>query len=186
MADLDLAAIKAKAGESNSVDFVWTTFNGVSWFDVVLALIARLEKAEAERLEQLDRFDRRYKNDVQVVSRWQAAHPGNDLVWPDRTDLTEWLLDRLTEADAVSEQFNGVVADRNSEIAHLRALLARAGEALEPFHLLAPGEARDWADDDGWTDHAPRNERICDWFGPTDFRTARTVSAEIKEVIGHE
>ena len=105
-----------------------------------------------------------------------AANPAVVLALIDRSEKAE--AERTLACDELGAVYR--------EIARLRALLARAGEALGPFHLLAPGEARDWADEDGWTDRAPKNGRICDWFGPTDFRVARTVAAEIEEAIGHE
>jgi hypothetical protein len=38
----------------------------------------------------------------------------------------------------------------------------RLREALEPF-------LTGWADENGWTDIACQNDRIVDWFGPSDF-----------------
>lgn len=101
---------------------------------VVIALIDRVEKAEAERAS---------------------------------------LVARIEEADAVSEQFNGVVADRNDEIAILRALLARAGEALKPLIRNASAQF----------DHSV----------PLDFprdlnrniKNGRSVADEIKEVLNN-
>ncbi len=46
-------------------------------------------------------------------------------------------------------------------------------EAMRPF-------VTDWADKNGWTDTACRNDRVVDWFGPSDFRrvTAAIAKAE--------
>lgn len=56
-------------------------------------------KEVRERLESaadLERsFDLRWNADMRAIKRWQAAHPGNDLVWPDHADLVVWLLDQL-------------------------------------------------------------------------------------------
>lgn len=54
----------------------------------------RTELADYERV-----FNLMWAADKRAIERWQQAHPGNDLVWPDRLKLTEWLLseiDRLT------------------------------------------------------------------------------------------
>lgn len=59
-----------------------------------------LTKTEAkEILESIDDnerlFDLRWKADMRAIKRWQAAHPGNDLVWPDHADLCVWLMEQL-------------------------------------------------------------------------------------------
>nr|DAH84828.1 MAG TPA: hypothetical protein [Caudoviricetes sp.] len=59
---------------------------------------------------------------------------------------------------------------RADEQYRLAAEVARLREALKPFADIA-GEA--WADENGWTDAACQNDRVCDWFGPSAFRTAR-------------
>lgn len=33
--------------------------------------------------------------DMRAIMRWQAAGPGRQLTWPDRTELIVWLLERL-------------------------------------------------------------------------------------------
>lgn len=43
-------------------------------------------------------FDLRWKADQRAIKRWQKAHPGNDLVWPDHADLVVWLMEQLQEA----------------------------------------------------------------------------------------
>lgn len=44
-----------------------------------------------------------------------------------------------------------------------KAVMARA---LEPLNL------DDWADENGWTEYACKNDPIHYWFGPSDFRDA--------------
>jgi hypothetical protein len=34
------------------------------------------------------------------IKRWQQAHPGNDLVWPDQAKMVEWMLNRIAELEA--------------------------------------------------------------------------------------
>ena len=52
--------------------------------------------AMAEELEDMQcTFDLRWKADMRAIKRWQEAHPGNDLVWPDHADLVVWLLEQL-------------------------------------------------------------------------------------------
>jgi hypothetical protein len=45
---------------------------------------ARVKEAIDERDDLQRIFDLEWKADQRAIKRWQAAHPGNDLVWPDR------------------------------------------------------------------------------------------------------
>lgn len=57
------------------------------------------EACKANQLQRL--FDLRWEADMRAIKRWQAANPGNDLVWPDRADLVVWLLDRDAEREVL-------------------------------------------------------------------------------------
>lgn len=59
---------------------------------------ARVHAAELTAL-----FNLRWKADRRATKRWQEAHPGNDLVWPDHADMVVWLLEQLDEAEARAE-----------------------------------------------------------------------------------
>ena len=49
-----------------------------------------------ERIEELEStFDLQWKADRRAIKRWQKAHPGNDMVWPDRADMVVWLMSQL-------------------------------------------------------------------------------------------
>lgn len=52
-------------------------------------------------------FDLRWKADMRAIKRWQAANPGNDLVWPDHADLVVWLLDQLDGLRLAKENRDG-------------------------------------------------------------------------------
>jgi hypothetical protein len=61
----------------------------------------RAAVAEVEQLEASFRL--RWKADMRAIKRWQEAHPGNKLTWPDHADLCVWLLeenDRLRGQNA--------------------------------------------------------------------------------------
>jgi hypothetical protein len=54
-----------------------------------------LEEA-ADDIEVGDQaFDMRWKADMRAIERWQKAHPGKELTWPDHADLVTWLLEQL-------------------------------------------------------------------------------------------
>lgn len=63
------------------------------------ALRAALDAAERERDELQSTFRVRWNADMRAIKRWQAAHPGKELTWPDHADLVVWL---LAERDAAS------------------------------------------------------------------------------------
>ena len=45
-------------------------------------------------------FDLRWKADQRAIKRWQTAHPGTDLTWPDHADLVVWLMDQIPPENA--------------------------------------------------------------------------------------
>jgi hypothetical protein len=57
-----------------------------------------LEEA-ARRLDTLSEYETsfrlRWDADMRAIKRWQEAHPGNELTWPDHADLVVWLLERV-------------------------------------------------------------------------------------------
>lgn len=59
------------------------------WIHAPLCL-ARRETAELQAT-----FDLRWKADMRAIKRWQEAHPGNELVWPDHADMVVWLLELI-------------------------------------------------------------------------------------------
>ena len=52
------------------------------------------EQREALKLDLLSK-DLQWKARMRGIKRWQAAHPGNELMWPDQGDLIVWLLEEL-------------------------------------------------------------------------------------------
>lgn len=47
--------------------------------------------ADCDEYEQS--INLRWDADQRAIKQWQAAHPGNDLVWPDHADMVVSLLD---------------------------------------------------------------------------------------------
>lgn len=46
-------------------------------------------------------------------------------------------------------------------------------QALLPFFFAG------WTDENGWTETAAQNDRICDWFGPSDFENVKKLLLQI-------
>ena len=47
-------------------------------------------------------FDLRWKADQRAIKRWQEAHPGTDLTWPDHADMVVWLMEQIHSENAIA------------------------------------------------------------------------------------
>jgi hypothetical protein len=54
-------------------------------------------------------FDLRWDASMRAIKRWQEAHPGNDLNWPDHADLVVWLLERDATLRAENEKLRAAL-----------------------------------------------------------------------------
>lgn len=63
---------------------------------------AKLKEATDERDELQELFDLEWKADQRAIKRWQEAHPGNELVWPDRANMVVWLMEQHDKATTMS------------------------------------------------------------------------------------
>src|SRR5690606_35211446 len=59
---------------------------------------AEIERLQRERDELQQSFDLHWRASMRAIKRWQEAHPGSDLTWPDHADLVVWLLEQLDAA----------------------------------------------------------------------------------------
>lgn len=69
--------------------------------------------AAADELEEREQsFALRHDADMRAIKRWQEAHPGNDLVWPDHADMCMWLLGEIERLrDALESLLPGLILD---------------------------------------------------------------------------
>ena len=77
----------------------------------------------------------RYEADMRAIRRWQAAHPGNDLVWPDHADLVVWLLGAADKARDPATEQESRLRD------HMQRLRPRGTDGPEPAPKRRP---HDW------------------------------------------
>ncbi|MBH9537513.1 hypothetical protein [Novosphingopyxis sp. YJ-S2-01] len=70
--------------------------------------------------------------------------------------------------------FHGIKTEPRTE--RPEGLKERVAEAIRPFAEFAFRNV----DDEGWTEYAPSSDRIRDWFGPSDFRAANKLLAELE------
>ena len=116
------------------------------------AALAAVEVLTAERDEALERaadldqtFDLRWKANMRAIERWQEAHPGNDLVWPDHADMVVWLLEKMDASTAALRPFVKHYEPWMERLAdsddmcifprHTMGDLRRACEVLAALHL---------------------------------------------------
>lgn len=68
--------------------------------DTLRAVMGELRSALDDDTDLRATFDLRWKAEMRAIGRWQAAHPGKELVWPDHADLVVWLLGELERTAA--------------------------------------------------------------------------------------
>ena len=78
-------------------------------FERNLADFARKLERERDELRRTNEglrltFDLRWKADQRAIKRWQAAHPGNDLTWPDHSDMVVWLMEQTRNEELERER----------------------------------------------------------------------------------
>lgn len=89
-------------------------------------------------------------------------------------DVEEIIL--KTEPPAYSDAGDKVWTRRMAvALATLVTARAESAEAAlrDALEVVRPFAMEGWADENGWTDRGCPNDRVCDWFGPSDFRRAR-------------
>lgn len=64
-----------------------------------------LDAVSKERDALRATFDLQWAADQRAIKAWQEAHPGNDLVWPDRADMVVWLMEELEQARGLAAHY---------------------------------------------------------------------------------
>ncbi|WP_246231078.1 hypothetical protein [Rhizobium oryzihabitans] len=95
----------------------------------------------------------------------QAVKDGNEI-----GRLRDW------QAGAIScrEAEQARVDEYKTRAEAAEAEVKRLEDVIEPFRAVS----KDWVDENGWTDVACQNDRIVEWFGPSDFRALASTGGE--------
>ena len=99
-------------------------------------LLSLLDEARAEIADLRRTFDLMWAADQRAIKAWQEANPGNDMVWPDRSALTRWLLDQIARLTAppsasASEEAAELLRDLRSKTYTGNGAPERVARALE-------------------------------------------------------
>lgn len=65
-----------------------------NWEDAYRVQVESIKELRAENADLRDTLNAVIESDGRAVTLWRAAHPGNELVIPDRAKLVEWLLEQ--------------------------------------------------------------------------------------------
>lgn len=141
--------------------------------DPIAAMIADVESAAKEELQAT--FDLRWAADMRAIKRWQEAHPGNELTWPDHADLVVWLLEEL---ERLRRQNHDHAERRDREDAVLRSEVDRWRSAAARAREMVRGSPVDWTNDpgskkpDGWWSYTSEMNRTILTAAVADLREA--------------
>jgi hypothetical protein len=70
----------------------------------------------AEIVDLRASFDLRWKADMRAIKRWQAVHPGKELVWPDHADMVVWLLGEVDRLRAALIEARELLGDHGPDL----------------------------------------------------------------------
>lgn len=124
--------------------------------------LARLQAENLRLREELTEYENVFNStweaDMRAVRRWQAAHPGKDLVHPDHANLCFWLLAEIERKDAALQDIK--------QKAGTHAVDRRVAES--PLAVLDPGFAGIYAVADRALSPAEKRETRAEEWRPIE------------------
>jgi len=79
-------------------------------------MLAEITRLTAEVAEYDAMFDAQWNADMLGVQMWREAHPGNDMVLPDRANFTAWILAEIVVQRAENEQLRAALRVCEAEL----------------------------------------------------------------------
>lgn len=106
--------------------------------NAITAANERAERLETEIAEYQLSFDLHWAASMRAIKLWQGRNPGNDRKWPDAAALELWLMEAVTDAEALNITLSEALIEiechaaarpaiRNIATAALAALPAKQG-----------------------------------------------------------
>lgn len=105
--------------------------------------------AHAADLQRI--FDMEWDVSMRAINMWQAANPGNDLVWPDKAKLEVWLMDQISiYRNAITKMARAIGANREcaTSLDQYNDVCAEVRPILEGLGMVCEEEAYEFIDDE--------------------------------------
>jgi hypothetical protein len=78
--------------------------------------VREIKHLTAEVAEYEATFDAAWEADMRGVQMWREAHPGNDMVLPDRANFTSWILAEIVIQRAENEKLRVALRECETEL----------------------------------------------------------------------
>lgn len=137
-----------------------TQIGGLNLLEQSIELIVRsLETEQQEHRDLQATFDLRHKADMRAIKRWQEAHPGKELTWPDHADLVCWLMEQIEQVrSSEPESYGGFLESPVWKDGTLKRLADKSGDS---FPQMNPVDGFKWVymASMGFWEQQPSDER---------------------------
>jgi hypothetical protein len=97
--------------------------------DTITRLTAEVAEYEAT-------FDAAWEADMRGVQMWREAHPGNDMVLPDRANFTSWILAEIMRLRSLTVAQETLIRKAEAEIERLKAGLRECELELNAYYRM--------------------------------------------------
>jgi hypothetical protein len=102
--------------------------------DTITRLTAEVAEYEAT-------FDAAWEADMRGVRMWREAHPGNDMVLPDRASFTAWILAEIMRLRSMAVVQESLIRRSEADNERLRAALRECEAELNAYYRMEyPGD----------------------------------------------
>jgi hypothetical protein len=105
----------------------WHKKNSDKWQDTQAAHLREVTRLTAEVAEYEAMFDAQWNADMAGVQMWREAHPGNDMVLPDRANFTSWILSEIMRLRSLTVVQESLIRKAEAENEKLAEALETAG-----------------------------------------------------------
>ena len=103
------------------------------WLARATLALSETEALQKELKELQSTFDLQWKANQRGIKAWQAANPGNDLVWPDQAKLVQWLIERAESAEREVRQLKSDMVDMDNDTLVQRERAEKAEQQREEW-----------------------------------------------------
>jgi hypothetical protein len=95
-----------------------------------------ITRLTAEVAEYEATFDAAWEADMRGVQMWREAHPGNDMVLPDRANFTAWMLAEIMRLRSLTVVQETLIRKAETENEKLKACLRECEAELNAYYRM--------------------------------------------------